>query len=103
MQNRIYKVLRASEWDAAKASGVFAGSADDSRDGFIHLSTAEQLKGTLDRHFAGERDLVVLEVDTSMLEDALRWEPSRGGTLFPHLYGRLPLTAVLRTLAADDL
>jgi uncharacterized protein (DUF952 family) len=91
----VYKVLRASEWAQMQASGGFAGSADDRRDGFIHFSTAEQLEGTIERHFAGERDLVILEVDAPALGEALKWEPSRGGALFPHLYGELPLSAVL--------
>jgi uncharacterized protein (DUF952 family) len=90
----VYKVLRAPEWAQMQAQGVFKGSPDDQRDGFIHFSTAEQLEGTIERHFAGERDLVVLEVDAAALGDALRWEPSRGGALFPHLYGELALDAV---------
>ena len=102
MHGRIYKVLRAAEWAHAQASGVFGGSADDLRDGFIHFSTAGQLNATIDRHFAGERDLVVLEVDAAALGDALVWEPSRGGALFPHLYGELPLTAVTQTRAAGE-
>jgi uncharacterized protein (DUF952 family) len=95
--SKIYKVLRGAEWSEAQASGSFAGSPDDARDGFIHFSTAEQLEGTLERHFAGEPNLVVLEVDAAALGDALRWEPSRGGALFPHLYGALPMSAVLGT------
>ena len=91
----VYKVLRALEWAEMQSRGVFAGSADDQRDGFIHFSTAEQLEATIERHFAGERDLVVLEVDAAALGDELKWEPSRGGALFPHLYGELPLSAVL--------
>ena len=91
----VYKVLRAAEWAQMQAGGVFAGSPDDRRDGFIHFSTAEQLEGTIARHFAGERDLVVLEVDAALLAEKLRWEPSRGGALFPHLYGDLPLAAVV--------
>jgi uncharacterized protein (DUF952 family) len=97
----IYKVLRNAEWVEAQASGVFAGSPDDIRDGFIHFSTAEQLKGTLERHFAGEENLVVLEVEAQALGEALRWEPSRGGALFPHLYGGLPIAAVSRVTAPD--
>jgi uncharacterized protein (DUF952 family) len=98
-RTKIYKVLRSAEWIEAQASGSFAGSPDDARDGFIHCSTAEQLQGTLERHFAGEENLVVLEVDAAALGDALRWEPSRGGALFPHLYGALPMSAVLGTSA----
>jgi uncharacterized protein (DUF952 family) len=98
-RTKIYKVLRGAQWSEAQASGSFAGSPDDARDGFIHFSTAEQLEGTLERHFAGEQNLVVLEVDAAALGDALRWEPSRGGALFPHLYGELPMSAVLGTSA----
>jgi uncharacterized protein (DUF952 family) len=100
---KIYKVLRSAEWSEAQASGSFAGSPDDARDGFIHLSTAEQLQGTLERHFAGEQNLVVLEVDAAALGEALRWEPSRGGALFPHLYADLPVTAVTRITAPDAI
>lgn len=90
----IYKVLRAPEWQSARAAGRFSGSSDDRRDGFIHFSTAEQLPGTLERHFAGERDLELLAVPARALGDALRWETSRGGALFPHLYGPLRLADV---------
>lgn len=81
----LFKIFRAAEWAAFEALGQFEGSADDLRDGFVHLSTAAQLEGTLARHFAGETGLVVAEV--AVAEDpALRWETSRGGALFPHLY-----------------
>ena len=93
----VYKVLRAAEWAQMQARGVLEGSPGDKRDGFIHFSTAEQLEGTIARHFAGERDLVVLEVDAALLGAKLRWEPSRGGALFPHLYGELPLQAVRKS------
>ena len=95
----VYKVLRAVEWRQAQAQGTIAGSADDLRDGFIHLSTRAQLAGTLDRHFAGETGLIVLEIAADSLKDGLKWEPSRGGALFPHLYGVLPLDAVVRTIS----
>ena len=100
---RIYKVLRRHEWTEAQARGVFAGSADDARDGFIHCSTAEQLDATIERHFAGEREVVVLEIDPARLGDVLEWEPSRGGELFPHLYGELPLAAIIRTVTPGAL
>ncbi|MGE0846107.1 MAG: DUF952 domain-containing protein [Flavobacteriaceae bacterium] len=93
-KSTIYKVLRAPEWQSARAAGRFSGSSDDRRDGFIHFSTAEQLPGTLERHFAGERDLELLAVPARALGDALRWETSRGGALFPHLYGDLDLTHI---------
>lgn len=92
---KIYKVLRRREWTDAQARGVFSGAPVDVRDGYIHLSTSEQLEETIRRHFAGEHDLVVLEVDAGALGDALKWEPSRGGALFRHLYSELPLAAVL--------
>jgi uncharacterized protein (DUF952 family) len=103
MSTSIYKILRPAEWTEAQARNLFSGSPDDRRDGFIHFSTREQLKETIARHFAGERDLVVLEIDSVALGDELKWEPSRRGALFPHLYGELPLTAVLRQLTIDAL
>lgn len=101
----IYKVLSQSLWGAFLRSGQFAGSADDQRDGYIHLSTAEQLPGTLARHFAGCADLVLLAVKPDLLGELLRMEPSRGGALFPHCYGPLPLAActlIARRVRADD-
>ena len=98
-----YKVLTAAEL-AELESGSFAGSAADRRDGYIHLSTAAQLTETVDRHYAGQTDLHVAEVDLDALGDAIRWEPSRGGQDFPHLYGALPLVAVVAysPLERDD-
>jgi uncharacterized protein (DUF952 family) len=87
----IYKVCPAAEWRAAVAAGAYRGSAVDLRDGFIHFSTGAQLAETLRRHFAGQRDLVLAAVDPDDLGAGLRWEPSRGGDLFPHLYGELPV------------
>lgn len=87
----VYKILRASEWAAFIAAGQFSGSADDLRDGFIHLSTEAQLPGALSRHFADEPDVVIVELDVAALGAHLRWEASRGGALFPHLYGTLLL------------
>src|SRR4051794_12587961 len=98
MEKLIYKVLRPTEWAHAQVARVFSGSPDDRRDGFIHFSTAEQLTATIERHFAGVTGLVVLEVETQAVGAALRWEPSRGGALFPHLYGELPLSAVVRAI-----
>ena len=85
----IYKIVAAAEWRAAVAAGVFAGSPVDERDGFIHLSTAAQVRETAARHFAGQADLVLVAFDAATLGPALKWEPSRGGALFPHLYGTL--------------
>jgi uncharacterized protein (DUF952 family) len=91
----IFKICRAAEWAEAVGDGVFRGSAVDLRDGYIHFSTAEQVAETAARHFAGQGDLVLVAVDAAALGDKLRWEPSRGGALFPHLYGELPVTAAL--------
>jgi len=89
----IYKVCAAREWSEAVAAGTYRGSAVDLRDGFIHFSIKDQLDETLRRHFVGQRDLVLVEVDAGGLGAALKWEPSRGGQLFPHLYGELPVAA----------
>ena len=78
-----------------RSPGAFDGSAADARDGFIHFSTAAQVQETAARHFAGQSDLLLVAVAAERLGDALRWEPSRGGALFPHLYAPLPLGAVL--------
>lgn len=86
---RIYKLLPRGEWAAAQAAGRFEGSSVDLKDGYIHFSTAAQARETARRHFAGLSDLVVLEVEGDDLGVALRWEPSRGGDLFPHLYAPL--------------
>ena len=86
---RIYKILPRAEWSAAHEVGRFLGSGIDLADGYIHFSTAAQAVETARRHFAGQPDLVVLEVEADDLGEALRWEPSRGGDLFPHLYGPL--------------
>jgi uncharacterized protein (DUF952 family) len=83
----IYKIGSASLWRAAEKAGVFHGSEDDRRDGFIHFSTADQVEETAAKHFAGQADLLLIAVDSAKLGDALKWEPSRGGALFPHLYG----------------
>jgi uncharacterized protein (DUF952 family) len=91
---RVYKILARAEWDAARRGGMFEGSAVDIADGFIHLSTAGQASRTAELHFAGQPDLVVLEIDAARLGEALKWEPSRGGELFPHLYGPLDCALV---------
>ncbi|RDE06537.1 DUF952 domain-containing protein [Sphingomonas aracearum] len=89
-----YKVLTA-EQVAELETGNFAGAPVDREDGYIHLSTHKQLTGTVDKHFAGQSDLWVAAVDLEALEDKVRWEESRGDQLFPHLYGTLPLDAVV--------
>ena len=93
----IYKICTSAEWREAEYAGVYRGSAVDHKDGFIHFSTAEQAAETASRHFAGQHDLVLVTVETDALGDKLKWEPSRGGALFPHLYGELDVTkAVVR-------
>ena len=92
----IYKILPASLWTEAQRAGVFRGAAIDLTDGYIHFSTAEQAVETAAKHFAGQTDLMLLHVDAGALGDALKWEPSRGGALFPHLYAELDLQHVSR-------
>jgi uncharacterized protein (DUF952 family) len=93
----IYKIVDLPSWVAAEKRGCYDGSADDLRDGFIHFSTAVQARETAAKHFAGRTDLVIVAIDASQLGDALKWEPSRGGALFPHLYEPLSMAAVLWT------
>ncbi len=93
----IYKIVGAEEWRAAQAAGVFAGAAVDRADGYIHFSTAAQAPETAAKWFHGRSDLVLAAVEAEALGPALRWEPSRGGALFPHLYGPLTLDAVVWT------
>ena len=88
----IYKILPASLWAEALATGSLRGSALDVRDGFIHFSTAAQVRDTAAKHFAGVQDLVLVAVDPELLGTALEWEPARGGALFPHLYAPLAVT-----------
>jgi uncharacterized protein (DUF952 family) len=90
----IYKISTAALWREAERAGAFTGAPVDIADGFIHFSTAAQVAETAARHFAGATDLVLVAVDAAALGAALRYEPSRGGALFPHLYGTLPLSAV---------
>ena len=90
-----FKILTAPQWAQFQAEGVFAGAPVDVADGYIHLSTADQCDETLAKHFAGQAGLVIVEVDLPALADTIRWEASRGGALFPHIYGMLPMTAVL--------
>ena len=100
----IFKICRAAEWAEAVRDGVFRGSAVDLRDGYIHFSTAAQVAETAARHFAAQSDLVLVAVDAAILGDKLKWEPSRGGALFPHLHADLPVTAALwvRPLPVDE-
>ncbi len=89
MSDIIYKICPAPMWREAETSGVFAGAPVDLADGYIHFSTAEQAAETAAKHFAGQGDLLLVAVDAAVLGEALRWEPSRGGALFPHLYAPL--------------
>jgi uncharacterized protein (DUF952 family) len=90
----IFKILRPAEWQAFGEARQFEGSPDDLRDGFIHFSTMPQVSGTLSRHFTSETEVVILRVASAPLGDALRWEPSRQGALFPHLYRALRIEEV---------
>ena len=92
---RIYKICPASAWREAERQGVYRGSADDVRDGFIHFSTKSQVAETARKHFAGQTGLVLIAVEADALGAALRWERSRNDELFPHLYGELDLSAVI--------
>lgn len=92
----IYKICPASLWRKAERDGTFRGSSVDLRDGFIHFSTPEQVAETAAKHFAGERNLVLVRMDAAKLGGRLKWEPSRGAKLFPHLYGDLDPAAATR-------
>lgn len=96
-----YKVLTASQQEQLQAEGVFHGAPVDLRDGYIHLSTGDQLAETIGKHFAGQTDLFVAAVDLKSLGDTIKWEESRGGQLFPHIYGPLPRSAVISTLPLE--
>ncbi len=100
---RVYKLLTRAEWQAAEAKGVFEGSAVDLADGFIHFSTAAQAPETGRRYFSGMADLMIVGFEDEALGEDLKWEPSRGGDLFPHLYGTLPtaLAVEVRDVALD--
>jgi uncharacterized protein (DUF952 family) len=96
MQDRVvYKIAPRALWAEAEHTGVFTGSPVDHADGYIHLSSTTQVASTANRHFSGLSDLLLVAVSTDGLGDALKWEPSRGGALFPHLYGALTLDHVL--------
>ena len=96
----IYRIVSSADWSAASAGGAFHGSDHDRRDGFIHFSAAHQVAETAAKHYAGQRELLLVSVSSERLEEllpgALRWEISRGGAAFPHLYASLPLAAVTR-------
>jgi uncharacterized protein (DUF952 family) len=90
----IYKICEAAQWAEAERAGAFHGSGIDLTDGYIHFSTAGQVAETAAKHFARKPALVLVAVAAEDVSGALKWEPSRGGALFPHLYGMLPMTAV---------
>ena len=96
MTTPIYHMCRADEWAQARATGSYAGSSQDKADGFIHFSTAAQIVVSAAKHRGGQDDLVLIEVPAEALGDALKWEASRGGALFPHLYGALEIAKVAR-------
>ena len=98
--SRVYKIVARQAWDAARAAGRFEGAAIDLQDGYIHLSTAAQAQDTADRHFRGQADLVTVAFEAEAFGDALKWEPSRGGQLFPHLYGVIDPALALAVTAA---
>lgn len=95
-----YKILSRDDWRILRTAGAHGGSEADRRDGYIHLSAEDQLAETARRHYAGRDDLMVLTVDLAAVGEGVRWEPSRGGALFPHLHGDLPLDAVAAARAA---
>ncbi len=92
-----FKILTAEQWLQFQEDGIFHGAPVDLADGYIHLSAADQLQGTLDKHFVGQSGLVIVEVDLAALGNSIKWEVSRGGALFPHIYGPLPMAAVIST------
>ena len=95
METIAYKILTKQQMDVLEHQGAFAGAPIDLSDGYIHLSTAAQVQETLDKHFAGQSDLWIAAVDLEALGDAVKWEESRGGALFPHIYATLPLSVVI--------
>ena len=97
----VFRILSLSEWAEAQAEGAYHGAAHDRRDGFLHLSARDQVAGTLERHYAGRTDLLILTISVDRLPSPLRWEPSRNDELFPHLYDSLPVTAVTTVTGAD--
>src|SRR6188508_2458494 len=95
----VYKIMSAAELQQMQRDGLFHGSPVDMADGYIHLSCGSQLAATLDRHFSGVEGLMLVAVDLSQLGVSVQWEPARGGELFPHIYGRLPVEAVVAVAA----
>jgi len=100
-ETRALKILTADQWRQFQCDGVFAGAPVDLADGYIHLSTAAQVAETAQKHFAGQAGLFLATIDLAVLGDAIVWEPSRGGQLFPHCYGVLPISAVMEAVEMD--
>ena len=97
MENKIiFHICRSDEWHSAIERGMYSGSSQDKKDGYIHFSASNQVIESAAKHRAGQKGLVLLTVDGDLLEPSLKWEAARGGELFPHLYGDLPINAVLR-------
>lgn len=94
MSKIVYKIVPQSLWREAERAGVFTGAAIDLSDGFIHFSSADQVRETAAKHFSGQRDLLIVAIEGASLGEDLKWEISRGGDLFPHLYADLPMSAV---------
>ncbi|MCJ8156210.1 DUF952 domain-containing protein [Sphingomonas sp. LaA6.9] len=103
MSDFAYKILTEDQWTEFQAADVFRGAPVDLADGYIHMSTAEQVAETAARHFAGQSGLVLAKVDLTRLGDAVKWELSRGGQLFPHLYGDLPMSAIVEAAEMPTL
>ncbi len=101
MTNWIHHICPAAQWQAASAAGEYGGGAQDAADGFIHFSSSAQLAGSAERYWHGKDDLVLITVDSERLGPALRWETSRGGALFPHLYGQLAVADVARVVTLE--
>jgi uncharacterized protein (DUF952 family) len=99
----VVKLLRPAEWEIFVATGAFIGSSDDRRDGYIHLSTPDQMTGTIAKWFAGENGVVAVTFDTASLADDLRWESAGNGALYPHLYRPLQLSEVVSVMPAPPL
>ena len=97
-----FKVLTAQQWADFERERVFRGAPVDIADGYIHLSTADQLEATIAKYFAGQSGLMIAEVDLVRLGDSVRWEPARGGDLFPHIYAELPMHAVIGLQKRDQ-
>ena len=93
----IYKLILSAEWQTARKEGIYEGSALDQADGYMHCSTHDQIQGTLDKFFTGQTDVILLSIDTDKIKQHLKWEKSpRSGRIFPHIYGPLPINAVIK-------